>query len=70
LFPGSAEPVPSLLQRWLREPLLHVLLIGATLFVVYYSLTRWEVDGRVAWGDCQDIHYNRFVHEFTRGRKP
>ena len=34
--------------------------------VVYYSLTRWEIDGRVAWGDCQDIHYNRFVHEFTK----
>ncbi|MBS0377165.1 MAG: hypothetical protein JSS29_01665 [Proteobacteria bacterium] len=34
--------------------------------VVYYSLTRWELEGRVAWGDCQDIHYNRFVHEFTR----
>ena len=34
----SAKPVPSLLKRWLREPLLHVLLIGATLFVVYYAL--------------------------------
>jgi hypothetical protein len=34
--------------------------------VVHYSLTRWEIDGRVAWGDCQDIHYNRFVHEFSR----
>ena len=36
--PASAKPVPSLLRRWLREPLLHVLLIGATLFVVYYAL--------------------------------
>jgi peptidyl-prolyl cis-trans isomerase C len=36
--PTSAEPVPSLLRRWLREPLLHVLMIGATLFVVYYAL--------------------------------
>jgi hypothetical protein len=35
--------------------------------VVHYGLTRWEIDGRVAWGDCQDIHYNRFVHEFSRG---
>ena len=34
----SARPAPSLLKRWLREPLLHVLLIGATLFVVYYAL--------------------------------
>jgi hypothetical protein len=35
---SSDKPVPSLLGRWLREPLLHVLLIGATLFVVYYAL--------------------------------
>ena len=34
----SAKPVPSLLKRWLREPLLHVTLIGAMLFVVYYAL--------------------------------
>lgn len=34
----SAKPVPSLLKLLLREPLLHVLLIGATLFVVYYAL--------------------------------
>ena len=34
----SAKPVPSLLKRWLREPLLHVLLIGATLFIVYDAL--------------------------------
>ena len=35
-FPEPASA--SLLRRWLREPLLHVLLIGATLFVVYYAL--------------------------------
>ena len=29
------KPAPSLLRRWLREPLLHVLLIGAALFAVY-----------------------------------
>jgi len=35
--------------------------------VVHYSLTRWDMGGgRVAWGDCQDIHYNRYVHEFSR----
>ena len=36
--PASAKPTPSLLRRWLREPLLHVLLIGLALFVVYYAL--------------------------------
>lgn len=34
--------------------------------VVWYSLTRWEIDGREAWGDCQDIQYNRYVHQFSR----
>ncbi len=35
---ASAKPAPSLLRRWLREPLLHVVLIGAALFAVYYAL--------------------------------
>ena len=34
--------------------------------IVHYSLTRWNIDGLIAWGDCQDIHYNRYVHEFAR----
>ena len=34
--------------------------------VVWYSLTRWEIDGQEAWGDCQDIQYNRYVHTFSR----
>ena len=34
----SDKPTPSLLRRWLREPLLHVLLIGAALFALYYAL--------------------------------
>lgn len=38
MSPHLAKPVPSPLRRWLREPLLHVLLIGATLFVVYDAL--------------------------------
>ena len=36
--PTSRKPAPSLLWRWLREPLLHVLLIGLALFVIYYAL--------------------------------
>jgi hypothetical protein len=36
--PPSANPAPSLLRRWLHEPLLHVLLIGLALFAVYYAL--------------------------------
>ena len=35
---ASAKPAPSLLRRWLREPLLHVVLIGLALFVIYYAL--------------------------------
>src|SRR5262245_39289354 len=34
----SAATQPSLLKRWLREPLLHFLLIGLVLFVVYRAL--------------------------------
>ena len=36
--PAAGKPVPSLLRRWLHEPLLHVLLIGLALFVLYYAL--------------------------------
>ena len=35
---ASAKPAPSLLRRCLHEPLLHVVLIGATLFAVYHAL--------------------------------
>jgi peptidyl-prolyl cis-trans isomerase C len=34
----SAAPQPSLLKRWLREPLLHFLLIGLALFAIYRAL--------------------------------
>jgi peptidyl-prolyl cis-trans isomerase C len=34
----AAQPPPSRLRRWLREPLLHFLLIGLALFVVYDAL--------------------------------
>jgi peptidyl-prolyl cis-trans isomerase C len=34
----SAAPQPSLLNRWLREPLLHFLLIGLALFAIYRAL--------------------------------
>ena len=33
---------------------------------VYFCLTRWECDGRVGWGDTQDIQYNEFVRRFAR----
>jgi peptidyl-prolyl cis-trans isomerase C len=35
---ASAKQAPSLLRRWLREPLLHVVLIGLTLFAVYHAV--------------------------------
>ena len=34
----SGKTAPSLLRRWLREPLLHFLLLGLALFVVYAAL--------------------------------
>jgi peptidyl-prolyl cis-trans isomerase C len=36
--PLLPKPPPSRLRRWLREPLLHVLLIGLALFVLYGAL--------------------------------
>ena len=33
---GFASPQPSRLKRWMREPLLHFLLIGVTLFAIYH----------------------------------
>jgi peptidyl-prolyl cis-trans isomerase C len=36
----SAGPQPSPVKRWLREPLLHFLLIGLALFAVYRALNR------------------------------
>jgi peptidyl-prolyl cis-trans isomerase C len=36
--PASGTPAPSRLRRWLREPLLHVLLIGLALFAIYGAL--------------------------------
>jgi peptidyl-prolyl cis-trans isomerase C len=32
---ASEQPAPSRLGRWLREPLLHVLLVGLAMFAVY-----------------------------------
>jgi peptidyl-prolyl cis-trans isomerase C len=40
----SAAAQPSLLKRWLREPLLHFLLIGLALFVVYRALNPAAVE--------------------------
>lgn len=34
--------------------------------LVNYSLTRWDFGGRVAWGDCQDIFWNRYAREFSK----
>jgi peptidyl-prolyl cis-trans isomerase C len=34
----SNDPKPALLKRWVREPLVHFVLIGAVLFAVYSAL--------------------------------
>jgi hypothetical protein len=36
--PASDVTAPSLIRRWLREPLLHFLVIGLALFVIYRAL--------------------------------
>jgi peptidyl-prolyl cis-trans isomerase C len=40
----SGTPQPSLFKRWLREPLLHFLLIGLALFVIYRALNPTAVE--------------------------
>jgi len=41
----SGNPQPSLLKRWLREPLVHFLLLGLALFTVYSALHRGPGQG-------------------------
>jgi len=36
----KALTIPQALERWLREPLVHFLLIGAALFAIYSYLHR------------------------------
>jgi len=33
---------------------------------VYFCQTRWECDGKIGYGDAQDIQMNDFVHHFGR----
>jgi hypothetical protein len=33
---------------------------------VYFCQTRWECDGKIGYGDAQDIQMNDFVHNFGR----
>ncbi|WP_084421659.1 DUF7064 domain-containing protein [Henriciella litoralis] len=33
---------------------------------VYFSQTRWEVDGKIAYGDAQDVQFNHFIHNFDK----
>ena len=40
----SGGPQPSLLKRWLREPLLHFLLAGLALFAMYQALNPAAVE--------------------------
>jgi hypothetical protein len=43
----SSTPQPSLLKRWLREPLLHFLLIGLALFAIYRALNPAAVEQEI-----------------------
>jgi peptidyl-prolyl cis-trans isomerase C len=41
---ASSQAKPSLVRRWLREPLLHFLLVGLVLFAVYRALNPAAVE--------------------------
>jgi hypothetical protein len=32
----------------------------------FFCQTRWECDGRIGWGDIQDVQFNAFTHRFAR----
>lgn len=32
----------------------------------FFCQTRWECDGRIGWGDTQDVQFNDFTHNFFR----
>lgn len=32
----------------------------------FFCQTRWECDGKVGWGDTQDVQFNQFTHAFAK----
>jgi len=32
----------------------------------FFCQTRWEYEGRIGWGDTQDVQFNEFTHRFSR----
>jgi peptidyl-prolyl cis-trans isomerase C len=70
--PGSPGAKPSRIRRWLREPLLHFLLAGAFVFVVYEFLN--PAVGRVDRVNqitlTQDDLRQLAVHWLAQGRSP
>ena len=61
---------PQGLQRWLREPLLHFLLLGALVFAADHLLNRDAEDPRTIVIDAAADQEARAVFQAARGRAP
>src|SRR5262249_10300986 len=57
-------------SRWLREPLLHFVLIGAVLFAVDYFVVGRSDDPHTIWVDAKVDAEARKVFSDARGRQP
>ena len=72
---SSVQVAPSTprrlhLPKWLREPLLHFVLLGGVLFVVDYSLVGREDDPNIIVIDAAVDKEARAVFKASRGREP
>jgi PPIC-type PPIASE domain len=68
--PSISAPAPAPLRRWLREPLLHFLVVGAALFGVDELLNSTVDDERVIVVDAAVDKEALKVFQDARGRAP
>lgn len=68
--PEAAPRMPGALSRWLREPLLHFVLIGAALFAVDHWLVSQADDPRTIVITREVDDEARGLFKASRGREP
>lgn len=68
--PEAAPHMPGALSRWLREPLLHFVLIGAALFAVDHWLVSQADDPRTIVITREVDDEARGLFKASRGREP
>lgn len=68
--PATAPRAPGVLSRWLREPLLHFVLIGGALFAVDHWLVSQADDPRTIVITREVDDEARALFKSSRGREP